>query len=325
MLESKAKYYEEVVSGKKLTDEGDEEIFLVNFDQKVIEETQDDESAAEELKFKQNLNEDEYNKMLKEKWETELIQNLEKETIHYQDIRYNEIRNMGVGNYQFSRDEDKRKIQMEFFKKIEKESKTRRVFNEIHKLKREKILVDRLSKVKQKRLLKFGYSLGQIKEFCVEFEKENEEIDKEICQLEKLLEDPNLLDSKNESNEDLENNEFNKPSIQRPILEREWDKPKLKEKMWTRHVDKLRKERNKMFAPPESYVSGQKKKKKSKTKIHKIQENEIDREKTATQTEPKFSFNFPFPPPPIPPPGVFFPPFPPIPTMAFPFPPPSTS
>lgn len=38
-----------------------------------------------------------------------------------------------------------------------------RILNEIYKLKRERLLIDRLSKVKQRRLLKFGYTLEQIK------------------------------------------------------------------------------------------------------------------------------------------------------------------
>ena len=71
--------------------------------------------------MKQETLEEEYNQFLKEKWEKESTENLDKGAIHYQDIRFNEIRNMGVGNYQFSRDEEERKQQMEFFKNIEKE------------------------------------------------------------------------------------------------------------------------------------------------------------------------------------------------------------
>lgn len=69
---------------------------------------------------------------------------------------------MGVGNYRFSTDEEMRKVQMEFFKNIESETRMNRLLNEIYKLKRERQLIERLSKVKQRRLLKFGYTLEQI-------------------------------------------------------------------------------------------------------------------------------------------------------------------
>ncbi|CAF0714608.1 unnamed protein product [Brachionus calyciflorus] len=328
-LETKAKYYEEVVSGKKMTEEGDEEIFLVNFDQKVAEEAEASENSN--LKLKQEMDEEEYNKILKEKWEQESAENLDKGAIHYQDIRYNEIRNMGVGNYQFSRNEELRKQQMEFFKNIEKESKLRRISNEIYRLKREKILVERLRKVKQKRLLKFGYSLDEIKELCKEFENENDEIDKEILQLEKSLENPELLTETFKVTEEtvVDEFKFDKP-VKRNVLDREWDKPKLKEKIWVKHVEKLRAERNKMFAPPETYESNLKKKNKNKKRKNKtqaedqIKEEDQKNEKNKIQNESfKPYFTFEAPPPPTLAPGFIFPPFPPFPSVFFPFPPPT--
>jgi hypothetical protein len=45
MLESKAKYYEDMIGGKAKVEEGDEEIFLVDFDKKVSEEELKQEAA----------------------------------------------------------------------------------------------------------------------------------------------------------------------------------------------------------------------------------------------------------------------------------------
>lgn len=38
MLESKAEYYQQVQSGERNTDEGDDELFLVDFEQKKYEQ-----------------------------------------------------------------------------------------------------------------------------------------------------------------------------------------------------------------------------------------------------------------------------------------------
>lgn len=45
--------------------------------------------------------------------------------------------------------------------------------------------------------------------------------------MEKILENPDFIVPRNESTNETEISEFQKPNIQRPILEREWDKPKL--------------------------------------------------------------------------------------------------
>ncbi len=50
MLESKAKYYEDMMVGKAKVEEGDEEIFLVDFDKKVSEEEMKQESEFGDIK-----------------------------------------------------------------------------------------------------------------------------------------------------------------------------------------------------------------------------------------------------------------------------------
>jgi hypothetical protein len=147
---------------------------------------------------------------------------------------------MGVGNFQFSRDEQERQKQIQFFKNMDLEIKKSRFKNEIHKLKRQKILLERLNKVKQRRLLKHGgFTLDQIKEMK-NFDSDIDEVEKEIAELERILHDSELLKSYGQQTisgiklEDLEQNSsinadeavFERPK-RKVILDREWDKPKL--------------------------------------------------------------------------------------------------
>ena len=87
-------------------EEGDDEIFLVDFTKKVNELEADDESkrfllnkfiflsfyykafSNDSLKIKNEVNEDIYYEQLRVKWEKEKLENIEKEEIHYQDIKY---------------------------------------------------------------------------------------------------------------------------------------------------------------------------------------------------------------------------------------------
>lgn len=128
-----------------------------------------------------------------------------------------------------------------------------RILNEIYKLKREKLLVERISKVKQRKLLKFGYTLEQINckyilvlkynrrsilsKVCyylaiVNFQSDIEEIEQEISNLENVIKNPELIETKEDEGEDDEvdigqerdrNTEFKR----RKAKTREWDKPKL--------------------------------------------------------------------------------------------------
>ena len=139
----------------------------------------------------------------------------------------------------------------------------------------------------------------------------------------------------------VEESEPSSSTIRKDSLKREWDKPKLKEKVWEKHIQKLRNERKKCFAPPQMYEKAasnrfqkkQQKNKKSKETIKLIDEDSQQFEEKAKktkipsiatssiQTNP-FSNNFypmMFPPPPglmptmmfgQPPPPHFFYPFP---------------
>jgi hypothetical protein len=78
-------------------------------------------SNKNRIKFKQTIDEEYYNEHLRRKWEEEELKIKDKQDIHYQDLKFDEARNMGVGHFQFSTSEEKRKEQMEYFNKLKLE------------------------------------------------------------------------------------------------------------------------------------------------------------------------------------------------------------
>lgn len=221
-------------------------------------------------------------------------------------------------------------------------------------MKREKQLKERLNKVKQRRLLKHGYSLGEIKKMCP-YDKQIEEIDEEIKELEVLVKDPELIKARLEQKEkqEEETEEFNSVRMKKKIsFDREWDKPKLskcyerltlelvskfylliEEKFWEKHVEKLRSERQKQFAPPGSYEKKEAKKSKKKKPKETQKQQELEtKNMESRQTEASSSYQYSadqfnyFYPPPLHafPPGSFMPfPFISIPPPNFQFQPPN--
>ena len=94
-------------------------------------------------------------------------------------------------------------------------------------MKREKLLKERLNKVKQRRLLKHGYSLAEIKELCP-FDQEIDEIEQEILELEEMAKHPEQTKSKPEDDLIAEEDAINTFTMKKKInFDREWDKPKL--------------------------------------------------------------------------------------------------
>ena len=95
-------------------------------------------------------------------------------------------------------------------------------------MKKERILKERLNKVKQRRLLKHGYSLDEIKE-KFQHDKEIEEIDQEIYEFEQYAKNPDLSEATKTVDETSQQDEFPfLKTMKRKInLDRDWDKPKL--------------------------------------------------------------------------------------------------
>ena len=139
---------------------------------------------------------------------------------------------MGVGNFQFSRDETEREKQMEFFRTMQYETKTRRIKNEIYNLEREIELKQRLVKVKQRRFLKHGYTLEEIQKVQAisDYDLEIGEMDKEVKDLQTYADQTDLrtqTETVRTTSSNPEDFGFLKTMKRKIGLDREWDKPKL--------------------------------------------------------------------------------------------------
>ena len=325
-----------------IVEEGDEELFLVDFEKKYYQKKLEDDED-DEYKFRSNekfvnigfdydnpsanrnynndksvkvssnsgTTEDEYKEKLHEKWESERIANAEKTNLHYHDIKYDEARELGVGHFQFSSREEERKNQMKYFEELKTEANKGRLNIQQEKKSRENALKERLRKVKQKRLLKEGYSLEEIDEvFRGEDEAELELAENEMKKVQEK-----------EEREREEEAKIDERKKSLPILDREWDKPKLKEPMWNRIVENIRQERVTDFAPPQNYEpKAKKKKQKNKVPPGDIKKNQFapPYEQTSTDT-----LNIPLPSPT--PTNFFHPPYMSIPPPNMSIPPPNMS
>jgi len=72
-------------------EEGDEEIFLVDFDIKKSETPSEHSEETKRFRLKNELTEEEYNEKLRQKWQKDVETNLEKASVHYEDIRFDGI------------------------------------------------------------------------------------------------------------------------------------------------------------------------------------------------------------------------------------------
>jgi len=124
------------------------------------------------------------------------------------------------------------------------------------------------------------------------FDEDIEEVDKEIAKLEENVKN-NHFQKQEDIQEKVDDFDLAKSSIRKDTLRREWDKPKLKEKIWEKHIQKLRNQRKKCFAPPNIYNTNEqvnsKSMKKGKSKKNKISisknDNEVQDEKISRLSE----------------------------------------
>eukprot|EP00058_Branchiostoma_floridae_P026701 XP_002612192.1 hypothetical protein BRAFLDRAFT_88935 [Branchiostoma floridae] len=175
----------------------------------------------------------------RQKWEQEEQEALSRPVgpVHYQQVRYNEVRDMGVGYYAFSKEETERQKQMETLSMLRGETQDQRVKREKLKEKRKAALQARLAKVKQrkaKRLKGEGGEMedeGQDDSSDLGAEQQDQEVQKEP--------EP----------EPLQRDETWRQSA--PL--REWDKGKEKHFPWIKTKEELEDERPSEFAPPKEY------------------------------------------------------------------------
>jgi len=104
------------------------------------------ETAAENI-YEADLD---HRDKLHEKWRREQDEILEG-PVHYENIKFDEIRELGTGYYAFSKNEDERKIQMEELRKMREQTVSVHKKKELLQKKRKAALDARLLKVKRRK------------------------------------------------------------------------------------------------------------------------------------------------------------------------------
>lgn len=191
------------------------------------------------------MSNDMYREMLRKKWEEEeeAAAKGPLKSTHYQNVKYDEVRDMGVGYFDFSKDKTQRNEQMETLQLLRDETLGQRQRREKLKEKRKATMKARLEKVKEKK--------RQRGELIEEDEKEEEKEEGEEEAKKKKRED------EDDELQRLAEERDGKPPKESTV--REWDIGKEVVSPWEQRLGSLREERPSEFAPPSLYSgSGQK-------------------------------------------------------------------
>ncbi|XP_010074076.1 PREDICTED: coiled-coil domain-containing protein 174, partial [Pterocles gutturalis] len=341
-LEEKAKLYEKMTKGD-FPDEEIEDLYLVDFTQKIIDkqhevqelyqseaarktlekETDDEETQPEMeipppedpdeewvdyvdflgrsrrcmkkdlpglLKMDQELqgkryapdgntllSEDMRRELQRQQWEKEEEEALRKPMgpIHYEDIRENEARQLGVGYFAFSRDQELRHKQRVTLDMLREQTLDQRTKREQLKEKRKAALDARLSKLRARKVKK-------LREAGLEEEAEKLE-NGEVKGASEEPEAPKVTAASRKVEVVIQERRDTKPGV--PYV-REWDKGKeLMFGQWSKKQEELRDERDPEFAPPSDYFMGQKKD--DNYRSRNLNSPETSSEKLETETAPK--------------------------------------
>uniref|UniRef100_A0A8C6QRI8 Coiled-coil domain containing 174 n=1 Tax=Nannospalax galili TaxID=1026970 RepID=A0A8C6QRI8_NANGA len=312
-LEEKAKLYEKMTKGDFL-DEEVEDMYLVDFTQKIIDkrkemevlgarresqnaEEKDDEELSEKdipppqdpseewvdyvdslgrsrrcmrkdlpdlLEMDKNLqgrlfvspanektllSEDMRKELQRQQWEEEEREALRRPMgpIHYEDIRENEARQLGVGYFAFARDKELRNKQMKTLEMLREQTTDQRIKRESIKEKRKAVLEARLAKLRQKKMKKS-------KEDGTE--EENRDVIGPLPPEPKAVPTPPPAAQNSKVEVIIQERRDTKPGV--PHV-REWDRGKeFSFGYWSKKQSELRAERDPEFAPPSDYFVGQK-------------------------------------------------------------------
>lgn len=208
---------------------------------------QDDTSGGPDL-----LSEDMRREIQRQKWEREEELNTLKKDLHYQDVLFDEARAHGAGYMRFSRDEKKRKEQMDLLNDLRAETKQAETAKASAASKKQKMLQLRLEKVRQRKRLKMGLPMIDDDKLKTPPASDDEEGNDDPIG---SPAPPEILEKSCDSGLKERNIKANKSSV------REWDLGKegvtsvLSQEEW---VDRQRKQRNSEFAPPSVYDSNKK-------------------------------------------------------------------
>ncbi|NXL38049.1 CC174 protein, partial [Glaucidium brasilianum] len=197
------------------------------------------------------LSEDMRRELQRQQWEKEEEEALRKPMgpIHYEDIRENEARQLGVGYFAFSRDKELRNKQRATLDMLREQTLDQRTKREQLKEKRKAALDARLSKLRARKIKK-------LREAGLEEEAEKLE-NGEVKGVTDEPEAPRVTAASRKVEVVIQERRDTKPGV--PYV-REWDKGKeLMFGQWSKKQEELRDERDPEFAPPSDYFMGQKK------------------------------------------------------------------
>ncbi|XP_028907781.1 coiled-coil domain-containing protein 174 [Ornithorhynchus anatinus] len=210
----------------------------------------DENLQVKRLGAKQTLlSEDMKRELQRQQWEEEEKEALSRPMgpIHYEDLRENEARQLGVGYFAFARDKSLRNKQMETLEMLREQTTDQRTKRENIKEKRKAVLDARLMKLRQRKLKKLNKD-GTVEEI---------ERGEELIGLSEPKHAP-MISAPSQSNKVevlIEERKDTKPGV--PYV-REWDRGKeFSFGQWSKRQSVLRAERHPEFGPPSDYFVGQ--------------------------------------------------------------------
>ncbi|XP_032927844.1 coiled-coil domain-containing protein 174 isoform X2 [Catharus ustulatus] len=209
------------------------------------------QGKRQELDGNTLLSEDMRRELQRQQWEKEEEEALRKPMgpIHYEDIRENEARQLGVGYFAFSRDQELRHKQRATLDMLREQTLDQRNKREQLKEKRKAALDARLSKLRARKIQK-------LREAGLDEEAEKLE-NGEVKGAAEEPEPPKVTAASRKVEVIIQERRDTKPGV--PYV-REWDKGKeLMFGQWEKKQEELRDERDPEFAPPSDYFLGQKK------------------------------------------------------------------
>ncbi|KAM8757482.1 coiled-coil domain-containing protein 174 isoform 2-T2 [Acanthopagrus schlegelii] len=206
------------------------------------------------------LSEDMRRELQRQEWEMEEEEAMKRPVgpIHYEDIRGQEARELGVGYFSFSQDEEHRRKQRETLDMLRDQTTEQRTKREHLKEKRQAILKARLAKVRQRKMKKA--KLDGTEDEQIEEENE-EEGEGEIIGPSPPPEDFPEISTVKKVEVEIQERRDTKPGV--PHV-REWDRGK--EFMFSEWKNRCRDERDSEFAPPTAYFTEDKRQKPVKSK-----------------------------------------------------------
>ncbi|XP_051563498.1 coiled-coil domain-containing protein 174-like isoform X2 [Myxocyprinus asiaticus] len=196
------------------------------------------------------LSEDMRREMQREQWEREEEEQMKRPVgpIHYENIREQEARDLGVGYFAFSHDEEQRRKQRETLDMLRDQTTEQRSKREQLKDKRKALLEARLAKVRMRKMKKSKLEPGAEDDAPVVDGEENEDNDDED------LIGPPVAQTVTKVEVEIQERKDTKPGV--PHV-REWDRGK--EFTWGQWTSHRRDERDSEFAPPSAYFTDDRK------------------------------------------------------------------